>query len=197
MSCGGGHRHGLDPALLWLWCRPAVAAPVQPPAWDHPYAMGAALKSKTKTKTKSTPPPPKKNRMGSSPNLGLGWVWVRGVSASYSLWSNPLRATKRLFLANMCPCARCTVRPNKPKVWVWSQEMYIAGPKRRMGGSCSNFPPTPNCLWFLGRNFYRQNLGWGLQGMWLLPCFVVRLQGNVLGILCSVQSFHSPTGWGP
>ena len=23
---GGGHRHGSDPALLWLWCRPAAAA---------------------------------------------------------------------------------------------------------------------------------------------------------------------------
>ena len=28
MSCGVGLRRGSDLALLWLWCRPAVAAPV-------------------------------------------------------------------------------------------------------------------------------------------------------------------------
>ena len=26
MSCGVGSRHGLDPALLWLWCKLAAAA---------------------------------------------------------------------------------------------------------------------------------------------------------------------------
>ena len=33
-----------DPALLWLWCRPGVTAPIQPLAWEPPYAKGAALK---------------------------------------------------------------------------------------------------------------------------------------------------------
>ena len=33
-----------DPALLWLWCRPAAAAPNQPLAWEPPYAEGVALK---------------------------------------------------------------------------------------------------------------------------------------------------------
>ena len=33
-----------DPALLWLWCRPAAIAPIQPLAWEPPYAVGAALK---------------------------------------------------------------------------------------------------------------------------------------------------------
>ena len=36
-----------DPALMQLWCRPAAAAPIQPLAWELPYAMGAALKNKT------------------------------------------------------------------------------------------------------------------------------------------------------
>ena len=49
MSCGVGHRHGLDPMLLWLWCRSAAAAPIQLLAWQLPYATGAALK-KTKKK---------------------------------------------------------------------------------------------------------------------------------------------------
>ena len=35
-----------DPALLWLWCRPAAAAPIGPLAWEPPNAAGVALKSK-------------------------------------------------------------------------------------------------------------------------------------------------------
>ena len=48
MSWGVGHRHGSDLALLWLWCRPAAAAPIQPLAWELPYAAGVALKRKEK-----------------------------------------------------------------------------------------------------------------------------------------------------
>ena len=33
-----------DPALLWVWCRPATTAPTQPLAWELPYATGVALK---------------------------------------------------------------------------------------------------------------------------------------------------------
>ena len=47
MSCGVGHRCGLDLALLWLWCRLAATAPIQPLAWELPYATGAALKRQT------------------------------------------------------------------------------------------------------------------------------------------------------
>ena len=39
-----------DPALLWLWCRLAAAAQIQPLAWELPYATGAALKKKCKWK---------------------------------------------------------------------------------------------------------------------------------------------------
>ena len=46
MSHGVGHRHGSDPALLWLWCKPAAVAPIRPLAWKHPYAVGVALKNK-------------------------------------------------------------------------------------------------------------------------------------------------------
>ena len=34
----------LDPELLWLWCRPAAAAPIGPLTWEPPYAAGVALK---------------------------------------------------------------------------------------------------------------------------------------------------------
>ena len=47
MRCGVGHRPGSDPALLRLWCKPAVVAPIRPLAWELPYAEGVALKSKT------------------------------------------------------------------------------------------------------------------------------------------------------
>ena len=50
MSCGVGHRHSLDPGLLWLWCRPAAEALIQPLAWEPPYAAGVALKKKKKKK---------------------------------------------------------------------------------------------------------------------------------------------------
>jgi len=33
MSCGVGHRYGLEPALLWLWHRPATTTLIQPLAW--------------------------------------------------------------------------------------------------------------------------------------------------------------------
>ena len=49
MSCGVGLRHCSDLALLWLWCRLAAAAPIQPLVWELPYAMDLALK-KTKIK---------------------------------------------------------------------------------------------------------------------------------------------------
>ena len=44
VSCGVGHRHGLDPELLWLWHRPADTAPTGPLAWETPHATGVALK---------------------------------------------------------------------------------------------------------------------------------------------------------
>ena len=38
------------PCGLWLWCRPATTAPIQPPAWAFPCAAGAALKKKIRKK---------------------------------------------------------------------------------------------------------------------------------------------------
>ena len=50
MGCGVGHRRGLDPALLWLWCRPAAAALIRPLGWEPSYAMGMALKKQKRQK---------------------------------------------------------------------------------------------------------------------------------------------------
>ena len=52
VSCGVGHRCSLDPALLWLWYRPAATVLIQPLAWELPYAKSAALKRKKKKKKK-------------------------------------------------------------------------------------------------------------------------------------------------
>ena len=38
--------------LLWLWCRPAAAAPIQSLAWELQYAVGAALKKQKAKKKK-------------------------------------------------------------------------------------------------------------------------------------------------
>ena len=53
---GTGSMPGLtqwvkDPVLLWLWRSLAAEAPIQPLAWEPPYATSAALK-KTHTHTK-------------------------------------------------------------------------------------------------------------------------------------------------
>ena len=50
MSCGVGCRCFSDPALLWLWCRPADVAPIWPLAWEFSYAVGAALKDQKNKK---------------------------------------------------------------------------------------------------------------------------------------------------
>ena len=52
MSFGVGHRRNSGPELLWLWRRPAAAAPIGPLAWDPPHAEGVALKKDKKKKKK-------------------------------------------------------------------------------------------------------------------------------------------------
>ena len=55
MNCGVGSRRGSDLVLLWLWHRLMVTAPIEPLAWESPYAVGVALerpKYKKKKKKK-------------------------------------------------------------------------------------------------------------------------------------------------
>ena len=40
--CGVGHKHGSDPALLWLWCRPAAVAPIRLLAWELLFGIPTA-----------------------------------------------------------------------------------------------------------------------------------------------------------
>ena len=69
LSCGVGCRCSSDPALLWLWCWPAAAAPIRPLAWEPPFAAGVALKPK-KGKKKIL--------------LGATWICVRTNPACLS-----------------------------------------------------------------------------------------------------------------
>ena len=50
LNCGVGFRYSSDSALLWLWYRPAAAAPIRPLAWELPYATGVAKKKIKQTK---------------------------------------------------------------------------------------------------------------------------------------------------
>ena len=52
MNCGVCCRRGSDPALLWLWCRPAAIARIRPLAWEPPYAAEAALEMAKRQKKK-------------------------------------------------------------------------------------------------------------------------------------------------
>ena len=52
MSCSVGRRRGLDPKLLWLWCRPVATAPIGPLAWEPPYAERTALEKAKKRQKK-------------------------------------------------------------------------------------------------------------------------------------------------
>ena len=47
---GVGHRHGSDPTLLRLWCRPSTTALIQPLAWELPQAVRAVLQRPKKPK---------------------------------------------------------------------------------------------------------------------------------------------------
>ena len=38
--------------LLWLWCSLAATTPIQPLAWEPPYAVGAAQENGKETKKK-------------------------------------------------------------------------------------------------------------------------------------------------
>ena len=46
VSCGVGGKHCSDPELLWLWCRLAGVALIQPLAWELPYCHDVAVKRK-------------------------------------------------------------------------------------------------------------------------------------------------------
>jgi len=63
MSCGVGCRLGSDPALLWLWRRPAAPAPIRPLAWEPPHASKVAQEMAKRQKKKKKKVESFKNRV--------------------------------------------------------------------------------------------------------------------------------------
>ena len=65
MSYGVGHRHGSDPALLWLWRRPVATASTRPLAWEPSYAKERPKKGqKDKKQTNKKNKKKKKKKKG-------------------------------------------------------------------------------------------------------------------------------------
>ena len=52
MSCGVGHRLGLDPELLCLWHRLAATASIGPLGWEPLFASGGDQEKKKQTNNK-------------------------------------------------------------------------------------------------------------------------------------------------
>ena len=69
--------------LLWLWRRLAAVAPTGLLAWEPPYAMGAALKSKKKKKKKKKETP----HVGRNP-VGLMSPEAMSLSLKYLAYSS-------------------------------------------------------------------------------------------------------------
>ena len=62
MSCGVGANVARFLELLRLWYRPVATAPIQPLAWEPPYAAGAAQEIATITTTTTTTKKDKKDK---------------------------------------------------------------------------------------------------------------------------------------
>ena len=116
VSCGVGCRCGLDPALLWLWCRPAATAPIRPLAWEPPYATGSALeKAKNKTKQKKIPDSGDFQEVGQQ-TLGRGvdsqsFPSSCGVLRCPGPWLHKLPLTKLSGRCRPLPTIPCPQRP--------------------------------------------------------------------------------------
>ena len=153
MSCGAGHRCGSDPTLLWPWCKPAAAAPIQPLAWELPYAMGLALKRQNKqTKKQKTPQMNKYENAGMMKKLGAerGSCWASCESVQSVLCSQ--HRSLKLTHAPIATTGLCS------PVSAVSKELESRGGQpalmtrnRRMGwqswdvGDVSRDPPSPCC----------------------------------------------------
>ena len=130
MSCGMYCGHGSDLALLWLGWRPVAVAPIQPLAWEPPYAAGVTLKEKKKKAFTGKGHLGGEQQGEGTQNCSATWlavscfvgmVLVSGLSLASRL------AWLILGLAQDPPGGRCT-----------SQSRWIPGP--RLQGSWSSPP---------------------------------------------------------
>ena len=71
-----------DPELLWLWCRPAAAAPTQLLARELPCAAGVALKKNSSAEW-----------LRSSHTLEGNWLYLKPIDLNI----NPIYHTKYVY----------------------------------------------------------------------------------------------------
>ena len=98
--CHGDHRlHCCDPALLWLWCRPAAAALIRPLAWEFPCAVGAALKKSAKLLIELEKKKVSNHLSYSNENTMVYWFrsQISLMANSGSMWILPARAAHSLL----------------------------------------------------------------------------------------------------
>ena len=107
VGCSVVHRRGSDLALLWLWCRPAAAPPIQPLAWERPCAAGATLKSKKERKKKKVWHPKCLSDFPAQPLCDLGQL-AAPLCASvpqplthFAEWRSPFRF---MLCPQRCSC---------------------------------------------------------------------------------------------
>ena len=156
MSCGVGHRGGWDLASLWLWRRPAAAAPIGPLSSELPYAMGVALKKQKTNKQKNKDKKRERERERNYGQVssytfqsGHHWnvykisinnIWDRvwkkgyaltllvGIKLVQSLWENNMKVPQK----------------TKNKTTVWSSNSsprYISEKKKKKSNSKSYMKP--------------------------------------------------------
>ena len=81
--------------MLWLWRRPAAAAPMKPLAWELPYAAGAALKSKAKQNKPKKPKEKERQPLmcGRQGYQALGWGRRGGTFRTFNKAGITLRGS--------------------------------------------------------------------------------------------------------
>ena len=117
------HCHKLlDPALLWLWYRPAAAASIRPLAWESPHAAGGALKRKqTNKQTKG---------LDLKPRSTINWPWD---SSLYNSKPHYLE-NRRIITARAGWLAADTKCENECKSILWTVQLGIYWREERKRG---------------------------------------------------------------
>ena len=77
--------------MLWLWCRPAFAVPIQPLARECPYAASAAPKSKKKNVIEAGHVPRGTRRIDHRPHPDSAqlviFIWVSNSGSDFAVKS--------------------------------------------------------------------------------------------------------------
>ena len=145
MSCGVRRKRGLDPTLLWLWCRLEARVPIRPLAWEPPYAVGAALgKAKRQKKKKK-----KKNHSSNSFNPSHTQVSNKRLWTEYgSLHLSLIFLMKILFLTSeLINLWKCLVLLLPPRVRVTDlSQLLIVREDKSTSWRCMLYNFEPNLI---------------------------------------------------